>query len=177
LTQNHWGRSIKMRLEPVPQSQPAAGGIGVPGRGAKLRLRLRVLLHRGALDRQLSDGLAADGAEDRALRAHQLGDARTRRRLAKSLRGLIAEAELTPTARLCSAVPVRPRAVLRWRQALLGLAERLEAADPVDPCGVARVMVLLTDGNSPVYDPHPARSMKDAIWWIADGLRLRGTAI
>ncbi len=161
---------MTMRLAPLLQEPAAAVRAGWPDPRSGLRLRLRVLLRRGALDRQLSDGLAAEGSEDRALRARQLGDAHTRRRLARSLRGLIEDSELPATERLSAAVPVCRRAVLPCRQALLGLAERLERTDPVNPCGVARVRVLLTDGGSPVYDPHPARSMSDAIWWIADGL-------
>jgi hypothetical protein len=73
---------------------------------------------------------------------------------------------------MSAAVPICRRAVSPWRQGLLGLAERLERAEPVNACGVARVIVLLTDGGSPVYDPFPARSMSEMIWWIADGLRL-----
>jgi hypothetical protein len=161
-----------MRLEPVQQSQRDAGGIGAPHSRRRLWLRIRIRLHRRALDRQLSNGLTAGGSDDRALRARQLGDDHTRRRLARSLRGMIADAEATPMARLCAAAPVCARAVLPWRQALLGVAERLEGSDPVAPCGVARVVVLLTDGGSPAYDPDPARSMNDAIWWIADGLSL-----
>jgi hypothetical protein len=53
---------------------------------------------------------------------------------------------------------------------LLGLADRLERQAPVNPCGVARTVVLLTDGDGPLYVPTPERSMADAIWWVADGL-------
>ncbi len=160
-----------MKLVPPRKGQRTVRRSGRGDPPPALGLRLRVFLRRGVLDRQLSDGLAADGCEDRALRARQLADADTRRRLARSLRALITDSELAATARMCSAVPVCRRAVLPWRQALLGVAERLERAEPVGPCGVARVMVLLTDGSSPVYDPHAARSMSEAIWWIADGLR------
>jgi len=50
--------------------------------------------------------------------------------------------------------------------------ERLERPDPVNPCGVARVLVLLTDGTGPLYNPAVADRMSDAVWWIADGLAL-----
>ncbi len=161
-----------MKPVPLQKGRPAArhGRVGHPP--ARLGLRLRVRLHRASLDRQLSDGVAAASAEDRALRARQLEDSKTRRRLASALRGVIADSELPAVARMCCAVPVSRRAVLPWRQALLGVAERLESGDPVDPCGVARVMVLITDGCSPIYNKHAEGSMSDAIWWIADGLRL-----
>ncbi len=160
-----------MKPVPLQRGTPVArhGRVGRPPAG--LRLRLRVRLHRASLDRQLSDGLAAGSAEDRARRARQLEDSKTRRRLASALRGVIADSELPAVSRLCSAVPVSRGAVLPWRQALLGLAERLESTDLVDPCGVARVMVLITDGCSPIYSPYAEGSMSDAIWWIADGLQ------
>jgi len=160
-------RLVHPRKEPRTAHRGAAGD-----QPARLGLRLRVRLHRARLDRQLSYGLGADSLEEGALRARQLADYRTRRRLACALRTLIADSELPAVARLCAAVPVSQGAVLPWRQALLGLAERLEGTDPVDPCGVARVMVLVTDGCSPIYDPDAAGAMSDAIWWIADGLRL-----
>jgi hypothetical protein len=69
-----------------------------------------------------------------------------------------------------AAVPVRRPSVLAWREALLGLAERLEQPVPLDPCGVARALVLLTDGGGPFYNAGADRSMGDAVWWIADGL-------
>jgi len=60
--------------------------------------------------------------------------------------------------------------VLAWREALLGLAERLEQPVPLDPCGVARALVLLTDGGGPFYNAGADGSMSEAVWWIADGL-------
>src|SRR5262249_20700789 len=72
---------------------------------------------------------------------------------------------------LSAAVPVRRPSVLAWREALLGLAERLEAPVPLDPCGVARALVLLTDEDGPFYDAGADRSMGDAVWWTAGGLQ------
>lgn len=73
---------------------------------------------------------------------------------------------------MSAAVPLSRRAVLPWREGLLGLAERLEGPNPVNPAGVARVLVLLTDGTGPLYNPAAADRMGDAMWWIADGLAL-----
>jgi hypothetical protein len=83
----------------------------------------------------------------------------------------VQEAEPPAVGRLCSAVPLSRRSVLPWREALLGLAERLEDPAPVNPCGVARTLMLLTDGGGPLYNPRPARTMAYAVWWIADGLQ------
>jgi hypothetical protein len=148
---------------PTPGPDPAR-------RPSTFRLRLRVRLRRGRLDRQLADGLAPDAFRDRALRATQLAGMPTRRQVARSLRRLVAHAERPPTGLIGSAVPVCRRSVLRWREGLLGLAERLEQPTPLDPSGVARALVLLTDGGGPFYDERAPRSMADAVWWIADGL-------
>ena len=67
---------------------------------------------------------------------------------------------------------VRREAVIASREGLLGLAERLESADAVNPCGVARARALLTDKRGPLYSCLSGASVKDALWWIADGLRL-----
>jgi hypothetical protein len=141
-----------------------------------LRRRLRVQLHRGRLDQQVAEGFGPDPVEDRALRARQLTAMRARRRLARSLRARVRDAERPVGLQMSAAVPLCRRAVLPWRESLLGLAERLERPDPVNPTGVARVLVLLTDGTGPLYNPTPVRRMGDAVWWIADGLALEPDA-
>jgi hypothetical protein len=77
---------------------------------------------------------------------------------------------------MSAAVPLSRRVVLHWRESLLGVAERLERPEPVNPCGVARVLVLLTDGTGPLYNPGAAERMGDVVWWIADGLALDADA-
>jgi hypothetical protein len=106
------------------------------------------------------------------MRARQLTGMRARRRLARSLRARVKDAERPAGPHLSAAVPVSRRAVASWRESLLGVAERLERPEPVNPCGVARVLVLLTDGTGPLYNPGAAERMSDAVWWIADGLAL-----
>lgn len=87
------------------------------------------------------------------------------------MRRLVVDAD-APRAAPSSAAPVCRTAVLPWREGLLGLADRLEQTDPVSPCGVARVLALLTDGAGPFYSPAPERSIGEALWWVADGLQL-----
>src|ERR1035441_879181 len=122
-----------------------------PARGARVRLR------RGRLDRELAEGRDPEACGDRALRAGQLTDTVTRRRVARSLRGVVAKAERAPGG-LGSAAPVCRSAVLAWREGLLGLADRLEQPGALNPCGVARALVLLTDGTGPLYNPAPEPS-------------------
>jgi hypothetical protein len=155
-----------LRQAGQPEPSPAST------RWPTLRRRLRVTFHSGRLDQQVADGFGPDPIEDRVLRSRQLARMRTRRRLARTLRARVKDAERLPAPQLSAAVPLCRRTVLRWREGLLGLAERLERPDPVNPCGVARVMLLLTDGAGPLYEPGAADRMSDTVWWIADGLAL-----
>lgn len=143
---------------------------GSPGPPPTLERRLRVRLHRRRLDRQLAGGFPSDAFEDRALRASQLTDAVTRRRVARTLRRLVKDVE-HPAGMLGSAVPLSRRTVWPWRYGLLGLADRLERPGPINPCGVARTLELLTDGAGPLYSSRAERSVGDTLWWIADGLQ------
>jgi hypothetical protein len=86
------------------------------------------------------------------------------------LRRVVAKAE-DPRVALSSTVPVLRQAVLPCSEALLGLAERLEQPGPINPCGVARALLLLTDGTGPLYSRRPERPMGETIWWIIDGLQ------
>jgi hypothetical protein len=152
----------------LPKARRTSGPSGPPGSEPTLALRLRVHLHRGRLDHQIADGFDVVAFEDRALRAGQLAGMPARRRVARSLRDVVKAADRP--ALVSSAVPVSRRTVVPWREALLGLAERLERPEPVNPCGVARALVVLTDGGGPLYGPGAARSMGESVWWIADGL-------
>jgi hypothetical protein len=145
-------------------------GVGV---GAKSRtplwLRLRVLFRCHALDRELAKGLAAEAARDRALRARQLIEPEHCRRLANTLRDLVAHAESPPRAAFSSAIPVRRELVLIWRDAFLDLAMRLEQPRAVTATGVARVLRLLTEGASPLFGPYSDQLMGDMLCWVGDG--------
>jgi hypothetical protein len=153
---------------PGRAQQRRDSGDGGPG----LLLRLRVRLHRGRLDRDLARGAACETGVEHALRARQLVDGATRRGLARSLRRVSAEAGRARSTPLTATVPIDRKAVAPWREALLGLAERLEQPVEVSPRGVARVLMLLTDGSGPLYSPATDRPIGEAIWWAADGLAL-----
>jgi hypothetical protein len=129
-------------------------------------------LRRWRLDRELADGCAFEGSEDRALRARQLVDPVTCRQLARSLRRALAAADDPHLALRSPSVPASREALTSWREALLGLVDRLERPGPINPCGVARIRVLLTDGLGPLYNPDAEHSIAEAVWWVADGLQL-----
>jgi len=166
------GRRRRYMKHVHPQKSERLGPQSDPSRpSSTLALRLRVHLHRERLDRQIARGLAPEAFHDRALRATQLAGMPTRRQVARSLRRLVTHAELPAGGLLTSAVPVCRRSVLPWREAILGLADRLEQPVALDPCGVARALVLITDGGGPFYDARAEHSMGEAVWWIADGLK------
>jgi hypothetical protein len=162
-----------MKRAPSPSGAPAACRTPPAGRPPARLLRLRVWLRRWRLDRELADGLPWETGAARALRAAQLAGMPTRRRVARSLLRLVAEVQGTPVATVSasSAVPPCRAAVRPWCEALTGLAERLEHGGAVSPRGVARALVLLCDGASPLFNPASERSVAEAIWWIADGLQ------
>jgi hypothetical protein len=137
-----------------------------------LRVRLRTRLHARSLDRSLAAGHPPEERAERALRASQLTAPGTRRTLARSLRGAVAEAERASLRVLSPTIAPDPAPTWGWRQGLLGLAERLEQPRPVNPCGVARAKLLLSDGAGPLYNRRACESLEDAIWSIAEGLEL-----
>lgn len=136
---------------------------------ASLRIRVKLRHHR--LDRELADGCAPDSSDDRALRAGQLVDVGTRRKHARALRRIVAEAEAPRATRLGAGVPICRDAVIESREGLLGLADRLGQPAALNPCGVARLLALLEDGSGPLFNSGAERSLGNALWWIVDGLQ------
>jgi hypothetical protein len=138
---------------------------------SSLRLRVRVSLHRRRLDREIAEGRDPAASPDRALRAGQLTEATARGRLARSLRRVVADTDPSRGLQLGSAVPVCRAAISGCGGSLLGLADALERSGPVNPCGVARTLALITDGIGPLYNPTPQQSLGELVWWVADGLQ------
>ncbi|HEY5319097.1 MAG TPA: hypothetical protein VIJ20_14000 [Solirubrobacteraceae bacterium] len=136
---------------------------------AAIKVRLSVCLRRAKLDQEIADGRAFETSAAIALRARQLVDPHTRWQLARSLRGIVDYADRTGPGWVMSAVVIERKAVRAGREAILGLAERLEGGAPVSPRGVARVHTLLTDGlQSPLFNPHTGRTVIQAVWEAAD---------
>lgn len=97
-------------------------------------------------------------------RARELCSPGHRQRLARTLRLIEASAFGRPIgSRLMNLAAAR-----QHRQAVLALAGRLEALDQaVTPAGMLRVLALLTDGASPLYDtttsPELGRAVTSAL--------------
>jgi hypothetical protein len=149
-------------------TNPTAAQLVIPSIG----LRVRVRLHRCRLDRELAQGLGCEASAARSLRARQLATARTRRRLARSLRW-VAESDPDRLSPFSSPSQVAPApAVYLWREAFVGLAERLESSAPINVCGIARLIELLADGLGPLYNRDTETRLGEVIWWVADGLEV-----
>ncbi len=138
---------------------------------ASLRVRVRVRRHR--LDTQLADGVDPLSSAELTLRARQLNQPSVRRVVARGSRRAVNDAHDERLHMLRTSIPVCHEAVSRWSSPLLGLADALEKPGPVNPCGIARALQLLTDGAGPLYHPVAAPSLGRQIWWIADGLQPR----
>jgi hypothetical protein len=152
-------------FHPIPSSR----GRSVSARGA-FALRLRVWTTRASLDQQIVTGRAWHSGAATALRTRQLSAPRSRQRLAGCLRGIVAYADRDGHP-LFSAVVVDRAAVRADREAILGLAERLDAEDPVNPRGIVLARRLLTDGiDSPLYNRRCGRTVAAAVWEVSDAL-------
>jgi hypothetical protein len=60
-------------------------------------------------------------------------------------------------------VPIQRLAVAGAREGLERLAETLEADEPVRLEGIARVQLLLTNGDSLLYSPYSAGVLDEAV--------------
>ena len=60
-------------------------------------------------------------------------------------------------------VPTCRAKILRSRETLEALADRLVSSDPVDARGVARVRLLLTDGSGAIYARPTADDLQPAL--------------
>lgn len=145
-------------------------GVRSASAGAALALRMKVYLTRGRLDRQLAAGHAHDAAAELTLRAKHLTNPRTQRDIARNLRGIVRFVDHQESRRGISCVVISPRAVRGGRTAICELAEQLERAAPVNPRGIVLAQALLTDGNSPLFNPYPERTVAEATREIQDAL-------
>jgi hypothetical protein len=127
-------------------------------REVTLRERVVAWLHGDALDHAVAAGAPAESSVALTLHARRLIAPRTRRRIAKTLHGIVETTYRRP------APPARP-AGLQVRRAvpeLVALAERLERNDAVDARGVALARELLRDGRGPLYADCGGRRLAEA---------------
>lgn len=140
----------------------------VPSRS--LALQLRVAVKRDVLDRQLADGTNPESTPELTLRAAQLTSSRNRRRIARALRQVIADAYHRPFGR-SRIVVIRRDAVLEAQEAIETLIERIESPTPVQAQGMALVERILTDSQwSPLYNRADAGALRHVVFQATDAL-------
>lgn len=113
-------------------------------------LLLRVWWRRTALTRELAAGADPDASFERMLVARELIGRPARWRLAAGLDRVLTNAQRTPRPS-AGRVPLNRPAVLRARDELDAVAERLRGGAPASVQGVAIVALLLRDSSSPLY--------------------------
>ncbi len=105
-----------------------------------------------ALDRRLADGASPEESAVLAARARRVTSRRNRKRLAAGLDRALSSARGAKPG-FTAAIAPNGREAEAARTVLIALQRRLREATPVAPRGAAMLMVLLTDGSSPLYRP------------------------
>lgn len=136
-------------------------------------IRLKMLTGRWRLDREIAAGCDCNATEELALRARQLGELRTRRKIARSLRDLVDYVDHTGSRGVMSPPLSQTMASRFGRAAILELADRLETADSVDPRGVALAITLVNDGLSPLFNPRSGPTVTEAAREATEALAAR----
>jgi hypothetical protein len=121
-------------------------------------LRLRVLVHRGRLDRLIATGQDPTLDPQLSLRATQLGRPALRATLARSLLNAVRSIENSAISRFPSPhIPVDAASVRACAPELYDLARALTDVS------VAITRALITDGASPLYVSGPADHLRKAL--------------
>jgi hypothetical protein len=135
--------------------------------------RVLARIHAGRLDRDLAAGAESWASRYHAVRSLQLTTARRRRSLARSLEELAARAEQPRAFHTAAIMPCRAQV----RQALpmiFTVAQRLRSPEPVSSCGMAELIVLLSDGGGPCYARAHPEALSEALEAAALDLEAAG---
>jgi len=173
------GRSTT-RTTGRPDARPAGSSAFPPsdGRGPSradspgdpVPLRFRVFVSRRRLDRQIVAGHTCD-APALELRVRQLTNLRSQQVAARSLRRVVGRVDRLGAGPDLSAAVIDRAAVRASREAILGLADRLDRAGKVSPRGMVLARELITEGaTSPLYGTEGGRVLTKALWEISDAL-------
>jgi hypothetical protein len=147
---------------PRPQAQALA-------RHPSLALRVRVRLRRLDLTRRLAEGADPFASPGLALRARQLTSSRALNGCVERLEGVLRDS-VSPPRGLSAQAPLQREAILGARPFLQNLLQRLRETENPRPAGVARTLLLLTDGCGPLYAPSPPGTLASRAYRAADAL-------
>jgi hypothetical protein len=137
---------------------------------SQLAARVNARLRAPSLDRDLASGIAPWRSSLHAARALQLTSDRNRRGLARSLERLVENAHQQRSQNRGAVVYPCREQVIEAMPALLTIAGRLRSADPGDARGVARLIILLSDGSGPCYVRIRRNALTDALQEISQWL-------
>lgn len=142
-------------------TEKSAAGLLVVRR-VRLRDRLCARLCSWRLDTALARGTSPDAAPALSLRAARLIGPRMRRALAAELLSVTRSLDVVhhpfdQRTRPCGSE------ILRHKVRLYELTDRLLRAGPIDCCEVARVRLLLRDGNGPLYNEAASETLDDVL--------------
>jgi hypothetical protein len=129
---------------------------------AALGLRIRVQWSKDRLTRELAAGAPSTASRELALRAGQLTAKSTRELVASSIEQLLEDA-YRPAPVLSARVPIDRRKLRAGREQLVALVDRLRSERPIQPCGMALALLLLTDPEKPLLGVASANQVAAAI--------------
>jgi hypothetical protein len=117
-----------------------------PSLAARVTARLRAY----HLDRQLAVGVPAPAGSALAVHQVRLTSVAEREAIARTLRQAVHDVRAVG-APLSSRIPVHPTNVAAAEDLIDTITLRLQSLRPVSARGVARLRVVLADGNGPMY--------------------------
>ena len=154
------GRPSVAAMTSIELSHPHAAARKPPVRPF---LRLRVVVHRGRLDRLIAEGQDPTTDPQLSLRAAQLARPALRATLARSLLNGVRSIDNSATSRFPSPhIPVDAASVRACSPELHDLARALTDVT-AQVRGVAITRVLITDGASPLYVSGPADRLRQVL--------------
>ena len=150
-------------MNPVTHVRGSGSPIARRDRPPRGWLRFRTWRQASALDNELARGADPLGSDELSLRTGQLRSVKSRTRLARSLLGALEFADRELPADPAIARLIRRAEVRECRGLLLELAERLRDDWPLSAQGLAKISVLVTQGDGPLYHEHAERSLRDSL--------------
>jgi hypothetical protein len=134
-----------------------------------LRARLRTWCAGTELDCRLAQGASPDSSVPLSIRARRLMRPKNRRCIARGLRRVASSASASPHPGQRQ-VPLARAEIRECSRLMEELAGLLDGGQPVDPRGIARAELLLSEGNSPLYKAASGERLEPALRRAIDDL-------
>jgi hypothetical protein len=138
------------RLAPNPGSVGDEIGAGFPAVAPSVLARLRARVFSYRYDCELEAGVDPEPGSALEVHGARLSTDTERADLSHALRVVLHDAEAGTSVRQ-GRVPVRGDAVRRSADVIESVIDRLESPSPTRVRGIARLRILLADGQGPLY--------------------------